>query len=149
MALPAPRPVRSIGEPCDVATEACELGSGCLPPEGDPTGATTCVAFPGEGEACTAGCALGFHCAGDDIATRVCSAAPGLGEPCNFQPTADACAAGLYCDNSGGDSLCATATAEGEPCEDFNECGAGFECREDIENDTGDFCQPEEALICI
>lgn len=137
---------KSEGEPCDLQSDRCELGTACLASADDPAGPATCLRLPGEGEPCSVGCDVGFTCDFvDGGSNRVCKAPPLEGEPCGTPPYE--CAEGLYCDAN----VCTLTLAEGAPCfGDDDACGVGFECTEPPGVDGGqDVCMLEDAFICF
>jgi hypothetical protein len=138
---------KAEGEPCNLQTDRCELGTACLASADDPTGPATCLRLPSEGEPCSVGCDEGLTCDFVDGGTeqRVCKAPPREGEPCGSVPYE--CAEGLWCDAS----VCTLALAEGAPCfGDDDACGVGFVCDQPPDMDGGqDVCMPESAFLCF
>jgi hypothetical protein len=135
--------------------EACSPGS-CAPGLACATASDTCVALPGDGDACLDGslCAPGLACVdgeavcrplpgvgepcltasrfcqdglGCDLDDFTCQAAPGEGELCLANPPDYVCAGGLGCD-FGDLSVCVPLGAAGASCQSDRTCGPGTYC---------------------
>lgn len=111
----------AAGEDC-VNGVMCGLGLGCTTENG------TCVAAPGEGEACAFSqmgpsvCADGLGC---DSTTNQCAALPIEGESCTVD---NRCGGDLGCDFTPNGSLCVQRKPAGGACQNDLVCLAGFHC---------------------
>jgi len=114
---------------CSGATRLCSnpipVGQACSTSEylacGDSASCTgnVCVAYPGNGQACTLYCQAGYFCK-SEATGRVCRPRPTQGQAC----TGSECVTGLRCVSS----VCQPLSPQGGACTTGADCASGLVC---------------------